>query len=103
MTYDKVKEKLNDQGKNRCELLGKYIVENEATVRSTAAYFGISKSTVHKDVTYYLKRVNPPLSDEVKEILERHKEVRHLRGGEATKKKYRRIKELMRNSGGECS
>ncbi|MBQ8004924.1 MAG: sporulation transcriptional regulator SpoIIID [Clostridia bacterium] len=74
--------------KSRCRLLGKYIVENEATVRSTAKFFGISKSTVHKDVTYNLKKIDPVLFDEVKTILEVHKETRHLRGGEATKQKY---------------
>ncbi len=76
----------------RCELLGKYIVNNEATVRSTAIYFGISKSTVHKDVTEHLKRSNPALFEEVNVVLQRHKAVRHLRGGEATRKKYLKLK-----------
>lgn len=81
--------------KNRCEMIGKYIVENEATVRSAASHFGISKSTVHKDVTYYLERKNKALFGEVKEILERHKETRHIRGGEATRKKYIKIRETV--------
>lgn len=72
----------------RCKLLGEYIVENEATVRSAASHFGISKSTVHKDVTEYLKRSDPLLYERVNIILQKHKEVRHLRGGEATRQKY---------------
>lgn len=83
---------INTQGTARCELLGKYIVENEATVRSAATHFGISKSTVHKDVTYYLRYADPLLFRSVKEVLEKHKETRHLRGGEATRKKYLELK-----------
>ena len=73
----------------RCEVLAQYIVRHQATVRDTAARFGISKSTVHKDVTTVLKQENRSLYEEVKEILEKNKQERHLRGGEATKKKYR--------------
>ena len=65
-----------------------YIIENNATVRATAKRFGISKSTVHKDVTIILKNVNRSLYLDVKSVLEKNKEERHLRGGEATKKKY---------------
>ena len=75
-------------GKDRCVVLGLYIVENNATVRTTAKRFGISKSTVHKDVTVILKNVNISLYLDVKSVLEKNKEERHLRGGEATKKKY---------------
>lgn len=75
-------------GKERCILLGLYIVENNATVRSTAKRFGISKSTVHKDVTQTLKLVNKSLYLDVKSVLEKNKEERHIRGGAATKKKY---------------
>ena len=74
--------------KERCVLLGLYIVENNATVRSAAKQFGISKSTVHKDVTQTLKTVNKSLYLDVKSVLEKNKEERHLRGGEATKNKY---------------
>ena len=74
--------------KLRCRTLGEYITENEATVRSTAMHFGISKSTVHKDVTEILKKTDPELFERVKTILENHKEIRHLRGGEATRLKY---------------
>ena len=75
-------------GKDRCVILGLYIVENNATVRATATRFGISKSTVHKDVTQVLKKINRSLYLDVKSVLAKNKEERHLRGGEATKKKY---------------
>ena len=75
-------------GKERCVVLGLYIVENNTTVRATASRFGISKSTVHKDITQSLKRINKSLYLDVKSVLEKNKEERHLRGGEATKKKY---------------
>lgn len=75
--------------KDRCVILGTYMVENRATVRTTAARYGISKSTVHKDVTQTLSQVNRPLYEEVKRVLDRNKSERHLRGGEATRKKYR--------------
>ena len=74
--------------KERCVVLARYLVENKATVRAVAAKFGISKSTVHKDITQTLRHVNPALYVEVKGILEVNKQERHLRGGEATKKKY---------------
>ena len=79
------------ESKERCVQLAAYIVENKATVRSTANKFGISKSTVHKDVTQTLKYVNKTLYYEVKKILETNKRERHLRGGEATKQKYQNI------------
>lgn len=72
----------------RAVRLGEYIAEHRATVRDTAAAFGISKSTVHKDVTTLLQRQNEGLYREVREILDINKEERHLRGGEATKIKY---------------
>ena len=75
-------------GKERCVVLGLYIVENNTTVRATASRFGISKSTVHKDITQSLKKVNKSLYLDVKSVLEKNKEERHLRGGEATKQKY---------------
>jgi putative DeoR family transcriptional regulator (stage III sporulation protein D) len=74
--------------KERCVVLARYLVENKATVRAVAAKFGISKSTVHKDITQTLRHVNPALYEQVKDILEVNKQERHLRGGEATKKKY---------------
>lgn len=68
--------------------LGEYIIKNKATVRSTAKKFGVSKSTVHKDVSERLKYVDPSLYKEVKSILDINKAQRHIRGGMATKKKY---------------
>ena len=79
-------------GKERCVLLATYLVENKATVRAVAARFGISKSTVHKDITQNLKRVNRTLYEQAKEILDLNKKERHLRGGEATKQKYKKSK-----------
>ncbi len=67
-----------------------YITENEATVRSTAKHFNISKSTVHKDVTQRLKHINLSLYAEVKKILDKNKAQRHIRGGMATKIKYQK-------------
>lgn len=75
--------------KERCIVLGTYLVENNLTVRAVAKKFDISKSTVHKDVTQILKKVNPSLYADVKRVLEKNKQERHLRGGEATRQKYR--------------
>lgn len=76
----------------RCEELARYIVENNATVRATALVFGISKSTVHKDVTTVLERENPALYLKVKAVLEVNKNERHMRGGEATRLKYTKLR-----------
>ena len=65
-----------------------YIIENNATVRQTAKQFGISKSTVHKDVSERLLKINPILANKVREILDENKAERHIRGGMATKLKY---------------
>ena len=73
---------------DRSQELGNYIIENNATVREAAAWFGISKSTVHKDVTEKLKRTDFVLYNQVKEVLDKNKAERHLRGGEATRIKY---------------
>lgn len=77
--------------KERCAIMATYLVENNLTVRKVANKFGISKSTVHKDITQNLKIVNPELYKQVKEILETNKKERHIRGGEATKQKYRNM------------
>ena len=69
--------------------LAVYMIETGATVRSAAGHFGISKSTVHKDLTQRLSRSNPALYQEVRKILERNKQERHIRGGMATKRKYK--------------
>lgn len=76
--------------KERCVLLATYLVENNTTVRAVAAHYGISKSTVHKDITQTLKRVNRPLYYKAKEVLAVNKQERHIRGGEATRLKYSR-------------
>lgn len=73
---------------DRAIRLGEYISEHGSTVRDTAAVFGISKSTVHKDITSVLPKLNKGLYAEVRRILDINKEERHLRGGEATKNKY---------------
>lgn len=65
-----------------------YIIENKATVRLCAKQFGISKSTVHKDVSERLGEINPHMAVQVKKILEQNKKERHIRGGMATRKKY---------------
>lgn len=75
----------------RCTTLGTYLVEHRMTVREVAKKFGVSKSTVHKDVTVTLKKVNKALYLQVKDVLDKNKQERHLRGGEATKKKYEKI------------
>jgi putative DeoR family transcriptional regulator (stage III sporulation protein D) len=69
--------------------VAQYIIDNKATVRSAAKKFGISKSTVHKDVTERLSKINPALAVETKKILDENKAERHIRGGEATKEKYK--------------
>lgn len=73
---------------DRAIRLAEYIIDTKNTVRKTAATFGISKSTVHKDVTERLKHLNPPLWREVGLVLEQNKQERHMRGGEATRQKY---------------
>ena len=72
----------------RSVCLAEYILETAGTVRSAAAWFGISKSTVHKDITERLRKVSPALYKEVQQILAKNKAERHLRGGEAPRVKY---------------
>ena len=73
----------------RAERLAQYIVENRTTVRAAAQKFGISKSTVHKDISERLPQFNRALYLKVKEVLDVNKAQRHIRGGIATRKKYR--------------
>lgn len=68
--------------------IANYIIENNATVRQTAKAFGISKSTVHKDVAERLAQINPTLAAEARKVLDVNKSERHIRGGMATKEKY---------------
>ncbi|MBT9259129.1 MAG: sporulation transcriptional regulator SpoIIID [Clostridiales bacterium] len=68
--------------------VGHYLAQEKTTVREAAKKFGVSKSTVHKDVTERLPKVNPELAEKVRKVLEVNKAERHLRGGEATRRKY---------------
>lgn len=72
----------------RAVRIANYIIDNKATVRQTAKQFGISKSTVHKDVTERLLHINPSLAGEARKVLDVNKSERHIRGGLATKEKY---------------
>lgn len=74
---------------DRAVILGQYIVDTGATVRATAKVFKISKSTVHKDVTERLYNINKGLYDRVDAVLQKNKSERHIRGGLATRKKYK--------------
>ncbi|HHV44111.1 MAG TPA: sporulation transcriptional regulator SpoIIID [Firmicutes bacterium] len=82
---------MRDYIRRRVVEIGSYIVETKATVRQAATVFGVSKSTVHKDVTERLPSVNPELAKQVAKILQLNKAERHLRGGEATRRKYKEI------------
>ncbi len=75
--------------RERAVALGEYIVETGATVRAAAQQFGISKSTVHKDVAERLENLNPKLYAEARVVLRRNKAQRHIRGGMATRRKYK--------------
>lgn len=75
----------------RAVRLAEYITENRATVRAAAKKFGVSKSTVHKDITERLEGVNPELYSQVRSLLELNKAERHIRGGMATRRKYKGI------------
>lgn len=72
----------------RAKLLASYIIETKSTVRQAAKKFNVSKSTVHKDISERLEKVNPSLARDAKKVLEINKAERHIRGGMATKRKY---------------
>jgi len=74
--------------KHRCERAAEYLVDNNSTIRATAQKFGISKSTIHKDITERLEKINPSLYKATKQVLDQNKAERHIRGGAATKNKY---------------
>ena len=76
----------------RAVTLAHYIIDSKDTVRGTAKKFGISKSTVHKDLSQRLEKINSELFKQVREILDENKAERHIRGGMATKKKYEKMK-----------
>ena len=79
---------MKDYIEERAVEIANYIIETNATVRQTAKKFGISKSTVHKDVTDRLVRINPALAGQARLVLDINKSERHIRGGMATKEKY---------------
>ena len=79
---------MKDYIEERAMNIANYIIENNATVRQTAKEFGISKSTVHKDVTERLVQINPSLATEARKVLDVNKSERHIRGGLATREKY---------------
>lgn len=79
---------MKDYIEERAMNIANYIIENNATVRQTARQFGISKSTVHKDVTDRLSQINPTLASEARKVLDINKSERHIRGGLATREKY---------------
>ena len=79
---------MKDYIEERAVEIAYYISENKATVRQTAKAFGVSKSTIHKDVTERLLQVNPSLAAEARKILDLNKSERHIRGGLATREKY---------------
>lgn len=85
---------LIDRLEERAVLLAQYMIENKATVRQTASVFGVSKSTVHKDLTEKLPAINHVLASQVRAVLDVNKSERHIRGGMATKDKYLREKQL---------
>ena len=72
----------------RAARLALYIIENRTTVRAAAARFGVSKSTVHKDITERLPRVDPQLAAQARQVLDVNKQERHIRGGVATREQY---------------
>ncbi|WP_122641637.1 sporulation transcriptional regulator SpoIIID [Luxibacter massiliensis] len=79
---------MKDYIEERAVEIADYIIENNATVRQTAKQFGISKSTVHKDVTERLLQINPALAGAARKVLDMNKSERHIRGGLATREKY---------------
>ena len=84
---------MKGQPNDRAIILGEYILEHKATVRAAAKQFGISKSTVHKDVSERLPKIQPQLYPLVKEVLELNKQERHIRGGLAIKEKDAKLEQ----------
>lgn len=82
---------MKDYIEERALEIAKYIISSKTTVRDAAKIFGVSKSTVHKDVTERLPKINPVVALQVKEIMDKNKAERHIRGGKATKLKYQSI------------
>lgn len=89
---------MKDYIEHRAIMLGEYIIENKATVRSAANKFSLSKSSVHKDITDRLTKTDPLLAREVKAVLDKNKSERHIRGGLATKQKYADLRKSVQNN-----
>ena len=89
---------MTDTIDKRARELAEFVLETGATVRAAAERFGVSKSTVHKDLTQRLEPIDRPLWLRVRAVLEHNKAERHLRGGEATRRKYRNAKCKMHNA-----
>lgn len=82
---------MKDYIEERALEIANHIINEKATVRQTANVFGVSKSTVHKDVTERLPKINPLIANKVKSVLEKNKAERHIRGGKATRMKYKAL------------
>lgn len=82
---------MKDYIEERVLEVANYIIDSKATIRKTAKVFGVSKSTIHKDMTERLPKINPVIAKEAKNILDLNKAERHIRGGKATKLKYKAI------------
>lgn len=80
---------MKDYIEERVLEVAQYIIDSKATIRKTAKVFGVSKSTIHKDMTERLPKINPGIAEEAKNILDLNKAERHIRGGKATKLKYK--------------
>jgi len=80
---------MRDYIEERVLEVARYIIETRSTIRKAAKAFGVSKSTVHKDITERLPKINPQIAKEAKQVLEINKAERHIRGGKATKMKYK--------------
>jgi putative DeoR family transcriptional regulator, stage III sporulation protein D len=93
VTYNKLSKKggnvLKDYIEERVLEVAKYIIDSKDTIRKTAKVFGVSKSTIHKDMTERLPKINPVIAEQTHSILELNKAERHIRGGKATKMKYK--------------
>ncbi len=83
-------------GKRAVEI-GRYIADNKCTVRAAAKKLGISKSTVHKDISERLKDIDSLLYEQAEQVLQFNKAQRHIRGGNATKKKYEQVRNMKKN------
>ena len=83
---------MNETVTDRATSIANYIIKSKATVRKAAQKFSVSKSTVHKDVSERLKKLDPKLYENVKNVLNLNKSQRHIRGGNATKKKFKKMK-----------